>query len=370
MPAKVTGSGLDRANACPAACALPSVRLPSGEAAERGTAIHSYLETDIVPDGYEDECRTVDVAKARPPAGKGVDLREVTYAWSPSGAVVDLGQALGRDYGRAPDGSIPITLDRVWKDGGVWHVDDYKTGREPPSAGTLQLALGAVCVAKRERASLVRVAIVHINEFGDVRRYERDYDALDLDLVQDKLRSMLVRVSEARTMVQTGRMPDVSVGPWCRYCPAMAACPAYAGLAKRMLSGEDMAQAIAALPLDRVGEAWEQVQRAEILVKSIKEAVKARIVQAGGVDLPDGRKVCVQEQVRRSVDVDKAVDVFMAHDIEPDLRQSVTLAAVKAACSDKQKHAAVIHDLQEAGALRGVATTSLRTKKASWPSST
>lgn len=349
-----SGSKLDALEKCPAMGALPYVEGPPGPAAERGTAIHKYLQTGVVQEGYEAECSEIDYEAAVPPADSvDVDLREITYCWDPDTKNVQvIGMNMDRDYSACLYPKIPITLDRVFQMDGEWWVVDYKTG-EPPPPDTLQLSFGGVCVAKTLGARNVKVAIVHINKRGKVWWLPRgglELDSIDLALTERKVASIVRRVQEARDKVASGISPDVRTGPHCEYCGATASCPAYSGLIKRTVdTGESFSAEIATMPASRLPDAELMCKKAEKMVDSVKKAIRLRLKKEGGeISGPNGRLVTVP--VPRPYIVPwAAYPVFDRFGIIPKRTTTITVADVREAAGEKAKE--VEEALFQAGGL-------------------
>lgn len=349
-----SGSMLDNLAACPAMGALPFVETPVGEAAARGTAIHKYLQTGTVQDGYEADCEAIDYEQAVPVADSdNFDLREITYCWNPETKNVQvLGINLDRDYSACRYPCVPITLDRVFLKNGTWWVVDYKTG-EPPPPDTLQLRFGAVCVAKVMKLREVRVAIVHINKKGKVwwsPGAGLELDSIDLSLAEREVSNIVRRVQEARDKVSAGISPDVRTGPHCEYCGATASCPAYSGLVARTVdTGADFTAAIAVMPSSRLPEAELMCKKAEQQVEAIKAAIRLRLKKEGGEIVgPKGRLVTVPVQ-RPHIIAEKAEAVFQAFGIEPKKSVSFKIGDVREAAGEQAQ--AVEETLFEKGAL-------------------
>jgi len=344
---------------------LPCITDPAGEPADRGHAIHLFLENGTVTPGYEADCGEVDVDAARPKS-HGIDLREPTYVFDPATrAVRHLGSSLGRNYSACPKGWIPITLDRVWvKADGVYVVDDYKTGREAPDVETLQLALGAYCVSRIYDVDEVEVNIVHLDG-SDVYRNSRAYDSIDMADIARRVSDIARRVERDRAIVAAGGVPDVRTGPQCRYCAAKGSCPSTTALARHVLSdGEAVLAAVTAMGPVQVGEAWERLQRAKLFVEALERALKFRVETDGAVPLPNGKTLKPINVVRRSIDVTKALPVLNTMCLAVDVKQTISVAAINAAAKSAEVEPKAIWDaLWEAQAVREVDTTSYKACK-------
>jgi len=136
----------------------------------------------------------------------------------------------------------------------------------------------------------VRVAIARIDEDGeiDVSR-PLELDAIETGSLAHDLRRARDRVLAARVQVATRQAPDVSAGPWCRYCPAQSSCPARVGLARAVLATdpETARDRILAMSPDEGGALWERLQAGKEMLKTIESSLKD-LAERSPLALPDG----------------------------------------------------------------------------------
>src|SRR5690348_7751770 len=140
---KPTASSLERAAACPASCAIPVRVRSSSDAAERGSAIHGFIEDVIskhetreaalakVPVEWRGTCAALDWDAITGDLEPATTFAESAYALDyVTGRARFLGRSLNRKYPPTSDEEITGTSD---VDGdhfdGVPVVADVKTGQ-------------------------------------------------------------------------------------------------------------------------------------------------------------------------------------------------------------------------------------------------
>lgn len=295
-----TASSMERVLRCPGHMALPLVHTTS-PAAERGTAIHAYLEA--VGGGADPEEALADVHDDWRPICSLIDFTrlpkglaaEVAFAYDiVKGTARELGRGLGRKYEGLGPYEIAGTADIVGVSEDAVYVADFKTGwgDVPPAAENIQLrtlALMAARVFDRDRAI---VSIRRIKENGSSWGDQAELDEFDLDAFAAELKPLRVRIAEAQEQAaKRGGVPDVSVGHWCRHCPAWSSCPANQALIARVASGAEFDSWEARKPLSpaAAGEAWERVKVIKSLLRRVEDSVLAARHEYGELPLPSGK---------------------------------------------------------------------------------
>lgn len=298
-----TGSALERADACPASCALPQVRSTSVYA-EAGTQRHKYLELiqggatkeealAQIPEEHRPLCAAIDVEAL--PAGCAA---EVAFALDvDTGAARELGRGINRDYSQVRPNEIALTVDLVGLSGEAVYIGDYKGpwATVTPAARNHQVRAGALAACRAYGRDHALVEIIRLREDGTPWRDIAELDTFDLDAFAYDLQVLRDRVLAARAVVEAGGVPDVAEGDHCRYCPAWHACPAKSSALVRVATGADL-EPLATLPAlspELAGVAWERVRAAESLVKRLKAMARAAIAEAGpaGVPLSNGKRL-------------------------------------------------------------------------------
>jgi hypothetical protein len=367
---RLAGSRFDLAKICPASMVLPGVA-DTSEAAEAGKAKHKYLETGCLQDvdeKYRDDCASIALEFAVPPAAY-LDMRECLFQLTVDSRGL-LVERIGEGWDHSKITGMPVIVDRVFSgENGTIFVVDYKTGHDEPDPKSLQLAVAAFCVHKEFDAQEVTAAMVHIHHNGYAKWLTHTYSAFDFYEIEQTVLDVIARVESARTEWQKGIVPDVRAGGHCRYCPARLSCPTTTALARQLLAqGELQPQdMIRTLNPIELGEAWVKLKLAKAFVEGLDKAMRERIEDLGGLDLPDGRKLVPQAKTVRSLDVQKALPVLMGMGIMPTIKESISVGAVDAAAKEAGKKPKEIREvwdlLVKADAVKASTITSFVTKK-------
>lgn len=296
-----TFSTLERTARCPGHLALPHV-YSSGPAAERGTAIHDYLEAvqngadpeealELVPDEYRALCAAIDLDRL--PKGLAA---EVAFAYDfVTGKAREFGRGVKRKYEGLGPTEIAGTVDVLGVSEDAVYVGDYKTGWSelPAPAEAFQLRIGALAASRvyaRERAV---VEFVRIKENGGSWKVPAELDGFDLDAFAADLRPLKKRIEEQQALAATrGGVPDVSTGPWCKHCPAWAACPAQKAFIQRAVAAvnADESNLIKPTTAAEYGQAWHLAKAMASLARRLEKQVKeVGLPEFGELPLPGGR---------------------------------------------------------------------------------
>lgn len=234
-----TGSSVDRITRCPASAALPQVfDAGPSDARDRGTAIHGFLDRagEIgrvaalaeVDEKWHDVCARVDLATLPITLSREV---AVAYNWQADTARI-LMPVEPRLYEIDPAVEIPLTLDIVGVGVGTVYVGDYKGPYAwlPEPEQSMQLGVGALAIARIHDATVARVEYIRIRDDGTPRRFDAELDVFGLEAAAERIRRTMALVAEIRVVVDAGRAPNVTEGPWCKHCPARHHCPAKTAL--------------------------------------------------------------------------------------------------------------------------------------------
>lgn len=323
-----TASGLTRALKCPASLQLPQAQREAGAPAVTGTQVHTFLETvselgrEAALDRVTDEraariCAALDLSTL--PLGDGTSwASEVAFGWHmTSGAGREVGRNVGRGYPTRP-GELYGTADLVAlsADASTVHVLDVKTGRGwmPSAAESAQLRFLAMAACATYGCSQAEVGHLHVREDGTVWLERASLDALELDLFAEQLRQLQATV-EARE----GRLAE---GPWCRYCPAFASCPAKVALACASVN------APAQLTPETAAAAWLRMKEVRQVLDRVEEVLR-EYASTTPVSLGNGMQLAAVESSRDELDGAK-VYATMAKLYGPEVAQaSVELDASK-----------------------------------------
>jgi hypothetical protein len=281
--AVISASQLLRVINCPGSESLSHASLRS-EWADSGTKKHAELEEAINAGEVPEE-----LAEFIPDGAKA----EVKLAYDvASGEGRVIGYGSDRDYGELGPFEIPGGADSLLDDGERVHVIDAKSGwmdvpRPRDNPQLMFLGLAAARAFGRDEAKLT---VLYVREGQKPFRVVDTVDVLDLDAFASKLRGIHRRVAEQVARIRDGRMPDVTEGQWCRYCPAAHACPAKTALVRRMVSGDEASELEMMIPLDDATArlAYERLGHAKNLLKRIERVLYARAAEQP-IPLGEGR---------------------------------------------------------------------------------
>jgi hypothetical protein len=306
-----TGSALDRLEHCPASQALPHVHVQSEDGA-RGTALHRFLELigngqvgalSKIPEEYREAASSIDL---NIPTLHGVWQHEVAYAYNLKTSHARLlGNGIGRDYSGCSDDEIPGTIDAASTFNRC--VTDYKfDGWDAtclPAETNPQTLLAALCLSKAWGLGEMHASIIHFRADGSHWKESATYDQLSLDLFEARLQEMARQVDEAHATVASGRVPEVSRGEWCRWCPAASSCPAITSLIRAATdaptaTADDLLSAITPAT---AGRAYKRLKEVEDVVKRVRNALYL-YASEHDVDLGDGQVYGAVRSERRTID--------------------------------------------------------------------
>lgn len=309
---RLSASALERVLACPASAAMPAI-YSSGEDAIRGTQIGGFVRAVLggtpidvalgsVSPKWRDTCRSLDWRKL---VGDLHDVRgEMAYAIHPDTMEVrELGSNLGRNYPATPEGWIVGTNDIE----GTRTIDgtpvaiDIKSGLEVTAAEeNPQIRFHALARHLMTGAPSVEGRIAYVREDGRVFLDAHPFDAFDLQAYADQMADGRDRMRRAVERFAAGEPLAVSSGGWCKYCPAMAACPRYTALARSALPTlQDLVQGgdvdavkarFAVMSVEEQGRAWQIVAEIGRLQETMHDALKA-LAKQRGIPLGNGKIV-------------------------------------------------------------------------------
>lgn len=287
-----SASSLDRVMVCPASTTLPQIDVPTMWR-ERGRWIHKYRELrDTVsetlalaqiPPEFREACRHL-VLDALPPGAE----HEVAYAYDvDTGTARRLEGCTDRNYEVFDLGpfEIPGTLDVQYMDGDTIVVPDYKTayGKRVLPATSPTMMLYGLCAWKVSGARKCRL-IYRNTDIG--RDFVSEVDFFQFLEFEDSLRHAQKWIAAARAAAAARKVPVVTQGDHCRYCPAQEHCPAKNALAERVRTGE-MARRVGSLIVDlddddQFRRLFQFYRKLDGMTKRIKDALRARVLERPG----------------------------------------------------------------------------------------
>lgn len=299
-----SGSSLDRVSLCAASAALPQIIDANDtdeqmSAKKRGTAIHAFLDNvaklgraaalELCDPTWRERCESIDVAKLADVLKFSTEVA-IAYNWRDDTARMLYPKA-PRVYEIDLDSEIAGTIDVAAYDPKASRVysGDFKGPRAwlPAPEASMQLGLGALALARIHGADSAEVEYMRVLDDGNTRRMRASLDVFALEGAADRIRRTMGLVEETRAIVDAGKSPNVTEGPWCRYCPARLHCPAKtAGMLAAltgpvaMVLGEDVAPDATLSLRDgttpaQAAQVYEKLRRAKDLLAQMEGVIYA-----------------------------------------------------------------------------------------------
>ena len=374
MTERITGSRAHRIIRCPASAVLPHVEHDrSSPAADRGTAIHAFLEV----------VRTVgpDAAIARAPAElrpflAAIDVEslpthlatEVSFAFDwRSRRGRELGRGIGRDYAAAAelhelgpltDSEDCLTVDILGHDraAGVAYVGDYKTGRSryPMPDKFAQTMLAAAAVRSALGVSEVRLELIYIDDEGDDFRTRSSVDEWAIDDWCDEWATARGAIAGLELEHAAGRPLSVRDGDHCDHCPAFNYCPGKTALVRALPTSVDEVLASGYMSRDRMAAAWRACER----LKDLIGTVQSQICMAATIEpleLGDGEilgpKTTVRETLRGEIAAAVLGEWHGAEAVKEAITISMSKDALRSAVVARKKEGEKISTKKRDGVL-------------------
>lgn len=238
LPILRSSSTLDREDACPASPLLPQWPDAAGPWAERGTAMHRFLELYSehlaakrgdayalaireVAEEWRDDCAALDLTRLpvgeeyEPEASYALDVRTGTARRIPRPSTDG-----GPRYAAAglQPGEIPGTIDVLHRTRTL--VADYKSGFLP-GRHRHQLMWGAAVALALRGGDTAEAQEIRLAD-PDHAAHSHTWDSWDLA----DWRAQWADRMEATERSRTATDDMVRPGPHCKHCPAWKACPA------------------------------------------------------------------------------------------------------------------------------------------------
>lgn len=339
MTRRLSASGLDTARKCPASFALPAVDFGERPEATAGTLRHQFLD-DFAREWSVDR----DVARAREAVLSaaqathgdapwlasmlGMDLGAQVESRGEVAARIDVGGAFAlnlptlhveplqplehRAYRELSDDWLCGTYDwcLTFPSGRVLLVDFKGPKRVTSARENLQLAFYGYCLAHDLGVDRIDVELRHIDDEGGVFVDSASLDEWDLDAVPSRLRKIVHRVTSAREALREGRVPEMSIGDYCHYCPSQRVCPSQIAALRELFDESEKTElGLVGLSPELAGKAWIRVEAVVSLAEKIKATLRERVISEGSLPLPDGKLVPLKVS-RTSVDATKALPVI------------------------------------------------------------
>lgn len=329
---QLSASKLALAAECPGAFALPAYETSPGEAAERGTAIHAFVDRAFkggdrdaalasVPFEWRETCRRIDLDALASFVGdtEGHVETELAIAYDVEAHLGRVLDTSDRKYDVRPT-EIPGTVDAVALPAPIsagstlFRFVDWKTGFRPAAPeDSWQIKLYALALASAFGADQVEGMVGRLDEDGEPWFQRATWDVLDLAVLAQDVKAIARRVWAAIAAFDGGAMPEIKAGPHCRWCEAFPSCPAQAGAAQALVA---FSERTADLTPERAGSAWALLRTVQDACSKV-EAVLREMAARAPLPLPDGKELrplsIVKEAINPRVallvlrDMDKAV---------------------------------------------------------------
>jgi hypothetical protein len=324
---RLTGSSLHRADICPPSAVLPHVETVA-PAASRGIVFHSFLRDvnslglaealERAPEAYRAQLAALDFDRL--PLDPERYLPEVSFAYDvETGGARELGRGLERSayQGLLRPGELAGTADVISLEEGRVTVLDYKTGRadQGPLKAHWQLSFYALCAARAYGKDEARVGIVRILEDGACVFDWETLDFFELEDIAVRLGRLVDRAREAEAALAQGKALALRTGSHCRWCPALAQCPAMASLAREVAREAVATEVPYELTQATAPVVYERVQAMKALLERVEKALEFW-ADNNPIPLPGGKVYGRVERPR---------DVFEPEKVEGVLREAFGL---------------------------------------------
>lgn len=328
-----SASATERTLACSAWVALPRSERGDDEDRDRGTSGHRYVAAVLhgtpeatalaaVDKDLRAACSGLRWAELLGDAQHGTLESEAAFAIDVRARTARrLGHNVGRDYEGAAKRAgrklgafeIPGAIDFCFRRrGGVRAVRDMKWGFQDvtPAAENGQLKFFAAALYLLEGETEIEGSIAKVKPDGRVQ-YVRGaiatYSPFELDAFLDELEASVAAGKAARALVRKRRLPEVTTGAHCRYCPAADACPGRMRIVRSMLPElQTIGERVEAMTAPERARAWVMFKHqiaplVEQVEKALKESVARDTAESGGLPLGNGKMVRASSYERTDI---------------------------------------------------------------------
>lgn len=349
---KLSGSGLDRADHCPASVVFPQTRTTTPYSS-RGTVLHEFLmrvpklgrdaALAMVPEEYRGGCERLQLDGL--PLDADAYAAEVAYAYNiTAGIARELGRGINRDYSQLQEGEIPGTEDVVGLTDDSVIIIDWKSGWADlgPVRENWQLRFGALAACRTYGKERAVVAIIRLMEDGEWYVKRAELDEIDLDATEHALRGIRGRIAQETLAFAQGATLETSEGPWCRYCPAFNVCPSKMGLVRQVLTEAERANVLertepgllpVVLNAENAQAVYRRLEAAEAVVSRMWGVVKdyARVTP---IDLGNGQVYGEKKHPEDKIDAEKALPLLVGRfgpsaEAAVEVKKTITKEALK-----------------------------------------
>lgn len=284
-----TGSKLDTVGRCPAAAALPQVEsFPDDDGKDpraKGTGVHAFLEAcaevgrdaalEQVDDLWRALCTEIDTAKLARELSCSTEVA-LAYNWRDDTAR-RLHPLERRAYEIDPLCEVAMRLDLVGLSDDAVFIGDYKGPHAwlPRPEDSYQLGTGAVAAARLFGRSRAHLEYIRILDDGRPLKFHAELDVFGLEAAAERVRGAMQAVALVRQVVDSGHVPNVSEGPWCRYCNARASCPAKTAVIRQLVLDTQPIPFTQALTPESAARAYAMYWPMKAALKQVEGALYA-----------------------------------------------------------------------------------------------
>src|ERR1700690_2667553 len=322
---KPSASSLTRAIYCPPSVFLNIRTSSTNDAAEKGTAIHSFVDNVcsgmsrdeailLVEEKYKEKCLRISTeflenfTEPKTELSFGVDF--VT------GETRYLGSHLGRNYPELNESEFSGTLDIVGinKNTGIPVVVDIKSGMEvTPSQHNWQVKFLVFSAHKFYNYNTIEGSLIYVRESEDpyIDSYTFNLEEL-IQIGEDLKRFYKTLIKESTEYATTGKI-HLREGVNCNYCPVTLSCPAKISAIQSLAikaESTDISNnrdTILSLSPEQAAIAWSRYRNMKNYFFSAEKALK-EYAQKYGIDGPDFT-VSSSLSSRTSLDSDKLIQL-------------------------------------------------------------
>jgi len=364
MPSVLTSTGIERVAVCAGSGALVQIRSVNEKQAA-GTEKHEAKAAD--PSGAARLISDLGLL----PAGEVELHREIAFAWDVDRRRVRVLDG-PRKYDDLTDREVGGTVDLAAVGESELTIVDWKFGRREyvtRAKDNLQLRFYALCATEWRGLDSARVALVFESDDSGPSADPAVLDSMDLAAFASELRRIVDRLQAARRDVEAGRIPPLTEGAHCTFCPAFSLCPAKLALARALARPDDLEAALQALAPDQMPSLWKAKERAKEVIRRIEDFVNG-YARENGIDLGGGKVVREVERSVREIDGSKADRILgehFGHEVARAIvEKAVTQAQMKRILS-KGEFLAAMQLLDDAGAIRVKTSRTVREVAARLP---
>lgn len=301
-----TASALERNSKC-AFSAIAPRDLSVNAGIDKGNAVHLFLQAvgqgkrdpsvvraalAQVPEEYYELCASIPLERL-PLTGNVQQEIPFCFNYRTGQAHVIEGMSGQRAYPAVPH-TIVGTADVVGisEDKQTVLIADYKTGRTKVAAArrNQQLRFLAMAACGAFQCAKATVAILKILEDGSVAWDTANLDEIDLEMIRLEMVETAQRIEREWELSDAGRQPDPIAGEHCKWCPSKNYCPAFMGLARRIVSSSadvvgSVVGKLSTLTASEAYKAWR-------VIKEVERAIASEVIsyaEEHPIELGDGR---------------------------------------------------------------------------------